>query len=231
MLTQLSKHMFTNTLTISTCPAVAKKQQETVPVRKPQSTSPWFVPRFDDTLFWCFYIMRYSLSDYELVSASGFKEEHSLKIGFVQTIRNDPAFMKAHKICRASLENEMVNDKKITLVGFKALCLFHKIRAIVTRGSMFIEVAPDASGSFIIQSRKGKYGLLVRDCPNVQDYTKNLIGVVAFTKPLRAQSSYKLADLERMCRTLGISWEGKAQKKQLYDKLLVGLTKEPECPI
>ena len=228
MLTQLSKYMFTNALTISTCPVVARKQQETVTPVKTPSTSPWFVPRFNDTLFWCFYIMRHSLSEYELVSMSGFKEEHAFKIAFVEATRSNPNFVKNHKICRTTLENEMVNEKKITLLGFKALCLFYKIKVVVIHADMFIEIPSEENGSFMVRRTKGKYELLMKASPT---YTDKLVKVKTFAKPLSAQASYKLADLERMSTMLGIRWEGKARKRQLYDKLLVRLTRESECPI
>lgn len=231
MLTQLSKYMFTNALTISTCPAVTRKQQEIVPVRKTVPTSPWLVPRFNDTLFWCFYIMRHSVSEYELVSMSGFKEEHAFKIAFVEAVRKAPDFVKTHKICRSTLENEMVNDKRITLLGFKALCLFYNIRAVVTCANMFIEIASEASNSFIVRQCKGKYGLSIKESPTIAECTSKLVKVKTFAKPLNAQASYKLADLEGMSKMLGICWEGKASKRQLYDKLLVRLTKESESPI
>ena len=231
MLTQLKEYMFTSKLTVSTCPIVSEKQQDTITIRKKPSKSPWLMPRFDDTLFWCFYIIHHSLSDYELTSNSGFKEERSFKIAFVEAIRNKPDFIKANKISRTTLENEMVNDKKISLLGFEALCLFYNIRAIVIQARMFVETGPTAGVLHVIQFRKGKYELLMKQSIDIEEYIKQLIKVKTFMKPLNAQTSYKLADLEYMSKKMGICWEGKARKRDLYDKLLVTLTKEPDFPI
>ena len=227
MLSHLNKYMLTDDFKVHTCGVVIKEQHQIVPNPKKNIVEPlWTVPRFRDTLFWCFYIMHHSLSDYEIVSKSGFKEEHTFKISFIEALRKTPGFIKQYKIPKTTVEAEMVADKNITLIGFTALCLFYNIRAVIIKGNMFIEIASETDEVFVVRFCKGKYEILVKESPNLSEYTNNLIKVKTFEKPLNAISFYKLADLEKIAKTINIEFQGKASKRMLYDKILDKLTKE-----
>ena len=79
-----------------------------------------------DSLFWCFYIMKYGYDDYNMLNQH-FLIEKNLKIESISKIREDKELLKKHKLKRSEIENELANDEKITLKGFLALCIYNKL--------------------------------------------------------------------------------------------------------
>ena len=76
-----------------------------------------FIPKFSDTLFWCYYILTNSIEDYEMIT-SDFKEEKMVKISLIQTIRENKEILKKLKIKRTEVEDELLNQKFISVKTF-----------------------------------------------------------------------------------------------------------------
>lgn len=194
--------------------------------KKQTKVSKYFVPIFEDTLFWCFYIFYNGRDTYENSSNSGFKEEKDFKFSFVDTLKQIPEFTKQHKIKYFDVENECVNMKKIGFTTLRALCLYYKINIILIKDKLYYKF-----GNFfndhveVIYLENGKFGLNENTTKEKIDFIeKNYIELQVNKKPLRAISGYTSSELKIMNQKLGLSIYNDNQKvkvkKELYDQLI-----------
>ncbi len=93
----------------------------------------FLLPKNLDTLFWCFYIIHHGLFEYESLSGSAFTEEKRVKIQIVEKLRKCNELLKKNKWKRAAIENNLVNDKTISLQVFLCICAVNDINVIVLK--------------------------------------------------------------------------------------------------
>ena len=81
-----------------------------------------FTPVQKDTLFWCFYILKYGEHNYEMLDNINIVLEKKLKIDYVEKIRKDKQIVKSYKFATLThLENQLANEDKIDLNTFFTL--------------------------------------------------------------------------------------------------------------
>ena len=106
-------------------PKVVKKSSAR-PIPKKQIHTSFLLPKFSDTLFWCYYIMKNGLGAYEMVHGDGYKDSFEHKIELVYKIRENKELLKQHKWKRNAIEDELVNHKQITVSAFMCICAIQK---------------------------------------------------------------------------------------------------------
>lgn len=194
--------------------------------KKQTKVNKYFVPMFEDTLFWCFYIFYKGREMYENSSNSGFKEEKDFKFSFVDSLKQNPEFTKQHKIKYFDVENECVNMKKIGFTTLRALCLYYKINIIVVKDKLYYKFGDFFNDNKeVIYLENGKFGLNENITKDKIDFIeKNYIELQVNKKPLKAISGYSATELKIMNQKLGISIYNDNQKvkvkKELYDQLI-----------
>uniref|UniRef100_A0A6C0KJ22 Uncharacterized protein n=1 Tax=viral metagenome TaxID=1070528 RepID=A0A6C0KJ22_9ZZZZ len=240
---QIDKYMLTNKRTINILrhdfynSIISKKFSHVKPILIPKKNN-FFIPHHNDTLFWCFYVIQKSIEDYELISLSGFKEEHEYKIKFIEKIKKEKSMLKENKIKYTEIEDDMINKKNIGINSIKALCLSYKINCMIIKNKSYIDINGDINGDsdgdsdgkiHIIQCMKNKYMIAYVHKDKIDYYKTNLLSIPSFTKPLKSVSAYTLDTLKTMCLKLDISIyknEGKTKlKKELYESILKELLK------
>ena len=99
-----------------------KVENKPVKVLKPKDTI--YKPGKKDSLFWCFYILKYGLSKYEMeVGNQHFTIEKQEKFKYIDEIRktNNKDLIKTHKIKPLSLlEDDLANQERISIKTFFA---------------------------------------------------------------------------------------------------------------
>ena len=81
-----------------------------------------FSPKQKDSLFWCFYILKYGEQNYEMLENINIVLEKRLKIEYVEKIRKEKQIVKSHKFATLThLENQLANEEKIDLPTFFTL--------------------------------------------------------------------------------------------------------------
>ena len=134
-----------------------------------------FVPNKKDKLFWCFYIMKYGMDNYNLIIQNHFKIETSIKLDTAESLINYEILLKQHKLKRQEIENELVNEKKISLRGLHALCLIHNINILIIFDKAYYNMhGLSEDDPFIIEKCDDEYGILQCNKTKEKDNEKRL---------------------------------------------------------
>jgi hypothetical protein len=180
-----------------------------------------FFPKEKDKLFWCFYIMRHGVEEYQALGKTNVVIEKKIKIEYIELLRTKKQLLKAHKMAPLTqIENELLNEPKIDLKTFLALCVCDNLPMIYVHKKTYYELNLDDSVSgtekcHIItrfdEPLKYGYRFGTKDCIKAFYKIDNL------NKPLRALSAYKLDELMDMCHRLGMTTIKKQTKQEMYE--------------
>ena len=219
-----------------------RKEKETLPIRKGNGNNnnnnnnnnkeELYKPRQKDTLFWCFYILKYGISNYEMeIGNQHFVVEKKEKIQYVETIRTKKEILKLHKIKPISeVEFDLANNEQISIKTFFSLCAIENINAmIIDKRKKYELLCNDDPKVFVLHKNEAnQYSIQFEATPEqLQNYRDNYYSVEGFESKLKAMSSYKLDDLVELCRKLDITIpeknnEGKKMgKKDIYELLVM----------
>lgn len=109
-----------------------------------------FVPKEKDTLFWCFYIMKFGETEYEKIKVqypNTFIIEKQLKFGYIDRIRKEKELVKSTKLITLSeIENQLANEPKINISTFFTLCAIEKINVFYVGNNKTYFEYPDLNG-------------------------------------------------------------------------------------
>ena len=211
-------------------PKVVKKSSAR-PVPKKKIHTDFLLPKFSDTLFWCYYIMKNGLATYEMVHGDGYKDSFEQKIELVYKIRENKELLKQHKWKRNAIEDELVNHKQITISAFMCICAIQKFNVVYIDNRKIytlIENVEDLSSNLNIveKTERGFALFLGANEDKYKKYTESIEKywkIDNFNKPLRGISSYKAKDLQDICKKLQLDIlnENKTRKskKILYQMI------------
>lgn len=212
-----------------------KKEMNKV-ANKPQNQNTnrdLYKPRQKDSLFWCFYILKYGISNYEMdIGNQHFVVEKKEKFKYVETIRTKKEVLKLHKIKPISeVEFDLANNEQISIKTFFSLCAIENINAIIIdKRKKYELICNDEPKVFVLHKNEVNQYSIQFDATNeqLQNYRDNYYSVEGgFETKLKAMGSYKLDELIELCRKLDISIpeknsEGKKMgKKDIYELLVM----------
>lgn len=200
-------------------------------VKKQTNTDPFYIPKNKDTLFWCFYIMKFGDVKYELLDKN-IVVEKKIKIDYIDILRKNKPNLKIYKFGSIhSSENYLANEMKIDINTFFNLCVVEKINMIYISNKTYFELNfGNDTPIHIIHFFKetNKYGLELDSQDKVEHYKKNLYNIVNVEKPIKSISSYKTEELNVICQKLCINLlnlDGKKKlKKDLYQDIVQNLS-------
>ena len=87
-----------------------------------------FIPKEEDTLFWCYYIMSAGDSSYEMMNVKNSLIAKQLKINYVDKIRTNKQTIKIYKFDTiTNIENNLANENNINIKSVMSLCAIDKI--------------------------------------------------------------------------------------------------------
>ena len=189
-----------------------------------------------DQLFWCFYIIKNGYENYEINKKNLFYLEKSIKIDSIEKLRKKKELLKINKLKLNEIENELANEKTITIKGFIALLIINDLNVFLVGDNIFYEhISNIEKEIFIIKYNKQIKKLGLYDNENEK---KNYINKIKethmqlfdITKQIKGLSSYKLGDLQEICHKLKINSKdinGKNLKKtSLYEAILIKLKED-----
>ena len=200
-------------------------RQNFVPIKDKCNT---FTPVQKDTLFWCFYILKYGENNYEMLDNINIVLEKTLKIKYVEKIRKEKQIVKSYKFATLThLENQLANEEKIDLNTFFTLCVIENINVLYVCKKTYFELLMNDDKIHIIRrlDNYSKYGYEGIDQSKNELYRSTLFKVDDVEKPIKSISSYKVSELVEFCNKLGIEIYDKdtnksKSKKELYESLI-----------
>ena len=185
----------------------------------------FFKPDEKDKLFWCFYNIINNFNNYLLNKNNLFKIEKQFKIDAISKIRNFKLDLKKYKIKINDIEHELINNNIITLNIINVLSIIYKISIIIIHNNIYFFFNYGNDHIHIIEKINNDYVLhLEKNNKNIINDIFNNKLLVDYKKPIKSISSYKLIDLQNICKKLNIKIlnenSKKKTKKNLYEEIL-----------
>ena len=207
--------------------SVIKKKEETM-----------YNPKQKDSLFWCFYILKYGYSNYEMeINNQYFTIEKNEKFKYIELLRNNKDKLKIHKIKPLTeLEDDLANKDKISIKTFFALCILEQINVLLVVKRKVYEllcVNVDITHPIhVIHRNSETYEHFIEVEPSdkvIELYKNTYYKMSNFDATLKSIGSYKLDELMDLCKKLDINIEEykkrenktKVTKKDIYELLVL----------
>jgi hypothetical protein len=185
-----------------------------------------YVPHHKDKLFWSFYILLHGFDKYEFVKNDNFKVEKMFKIATVEKLRGMKDLLKEAKLRRSEIEDELVNQQKITAKGLHALCMVYGVSVTYVFSRKYCQfLCGDTAQGVILRSDKGDDGIKYEYDEAYMTHVRNNYWEIADpSAPMKAFSLCALKELQEICSRLEISLSDasgkKKSKKSLYEDIL-----------
>jgi hypothetical protein len=195
-----------------------------------------YKPFQTDSLFWCFYILKYGLSKYEMeVGNQHFPIEKAEKFKYIELFRTKKDILKINKIKPlADLENDLANNQRISIKTFFALCIVEKINILlVDKRKIYESITNDETKINVIHRNSVSYEHSIEfNVPDdkLANYRDTYYKVQGFDSGLKSMTSYKVDELLELCKKFDIdtantgtgdgSVKKKLAKKDIYELLV-----------
>lgn len=192
-----------------------------------------FCPRENDSLFWCYYIIKYGDIKYETINHKNILITKQLKIELVNKIRENKQIVKTYKFDTLSnIENNLANDNNINIKTIMSLCAIEKINLMFVSRKFYYELLMnDNEPIYIIRDLPSqnnytkKYGFEIGNNDLIEEIRNTLYKIDNIDKPIKALSSYKVQDLIQICNKLVIETINKETNKnktknELYEAII-----------
>ena len=183
-----------------------------------------FIPKNNDKLFWCLYILKYGFNEYNLNFNYGFSIEKELKINGVTFMKDNKHSLKIKK---TQVESNLLYDKQISIQSAGLLCSMFDLNIRIINNNFYYEFLNIDKEDFknIIYENKN-YGInLDYEIYNIED--KYLITNIC--KPINAISFYKLDELIKLANKLKVNIKNENNKnktkKEIYEIILTIISK------
>lgn len=187
-----------------------KKQKKEMKINKTKNTYDYLIPKFENDLFWCYYIIHNGITSYEMVH-NNFKEEKMLQIELVNEVRKRKDILKKHKWKKTIIEDELVNCPCISLQCFFCICAIKNHNIVYIDNNKFFTLLEDIdtlNNLNVIVKKDNRYCLFIGDnkekMAQLEKCRESYWKIENIAKPLRGISAYKLKDLQNICKKLGI---------------------------
>jgi hypothetical protein len=192
---------------------------------KPKNTV--FIPREKDSLFWCFYIMKYGDGKYEVLDNKNILVEKKHKIEYVEKIRKEKQIVKTYKFATLThIENNLANENQLDIKTFLTLCAIENLNVLFVKNKTYYELLMNDSNELYIVYllQNNKYGYET-NLINAQQIKTTFYKLDSIDKPIKSMSGYKLLELVEICEKLAIDIVNKETnknkcKKDLYEAII-----------
>ena len=192
-----------------------------------------FIPVEQDSLFWCFFIIKNGDIKYETIYNKNDLVAKQMKIDLVGIVRKNKDIVKMYKLDTiTNIESNLANDNLLNSKTFLTLCAIENINVIyVSKKTYFELMMNDTDVVYIIYETPckskyyNKYGYILGDTTTIENIKSTLYKIDKIDKPIRSQSYYKVEDLIAICCKLAIETThlntGKNKsKKDLYEAII-----------
>ena len=209
------------------------KNKHTQQQQMTSNNSHLFSPLQQDSLFWCFFIIKNGFVDYETIYQKNSVKTQQLKIDMVQTIRNNKDVLKTYKFDTiTNIENNLGNETQLNVKTFLSLCAIENINICYVRGKTFFELRMNDDGpNYILREMSAstkyhiKYGFEIGDKEMLEDIRQTLYQILVINKPIKSISAYKATELIDLMKKLSIDYTNKTTgknmlKNEIYEEIV-----------
>ena len=235
-LTRYSKDMFTinnnnsnhSSINSNTSNHTKNKNSYLEPGKDKNNNPNIYKPLKKDSLFWCFYILKYGFSKYEMeIGSQYFLVEKTEKFRYIEMLRDkaNKDLMKINKIKPMSeIEDDLANNERISVKTFFALCIMEKINVLLVDNRKIYQSMNNDSPTINVIHRNSKtfenYIELNVTNSSIENYKETYYNVIGFDNGLKSMASYKVDELLELCKKLKIDLDTKNDTKNDTKKKL-----------
>ena len=217
----------TNSINILNNIPIIKKP---IPEKKEESTS--FLPRQQDTLFWCIFIIVNGFNEYNEIQRNYGVVELEIKKKIADYLKDNSSNMKQtnYKITKIKIQeimSELLTSQKMTSYEcLLAMCVFYKINiAIIFSNDKimteFISSNDEETPFYILNKDSyGKYKVdtVKKSWKEIQEMKQTRVCLDNYLKPMKSISNYTIPNLEELATKLGVfDVTNKYKKQELYE--------------
>jgi hypothetical protein len=174
-----------------------------------------YKPRQKDSLFWCFYIIKYGFSKYEMeIGNQHFLVEKQEKYRYIDLLRENKNkdLIKLHKIKPLTiLEDDLANQDRISIKTFFALCIIENINMLlIDKRKIYEIITTDDPKIHVVYRNSITYEHHIElDVPTetINKYRETYYKMPSFDVSLKSMTSYKIDELLELCKKLDINIE------------------------
>jgi len=192
----------------------------------------YFLPKQKDTLFWCLYILKYGLNNYNSIQNYGVTELNE-KSNCVKFIDSDPLKLKTSNVRITNLNIKEIKSELMTVqttTSFHVLVsfiFFYKCNIFIVHNNlkMYIKFTNETSKiNHIIIKDKNKYRIYKMNASfqDIINITSKMYCFNHFDKPIKGMSTYKLTELYDFAKIFNIDYQN-MKKQELYDSIRMQL--------
>jgi hypothetical protein len=191
----------------------------------------YFLPKQKDTLFWCLYILKYGINDYNNISNYGITEL-SEKEKCLKFIDNNVSLIKTSNFRITNLNIKEIKSELLTVqtsTSYNVLIsfiFFYKFNIYLLHNNnlMYIKFTNDINDiNHIIIRDKNKFRIYKTNASqeDIINFSKKRYCFNHFDKPIKGVSTYKVSELNDIANIFNIDINVK--KQELYDSIRMQL--------
>lgn len=185
----------------------------------------YYKPLQKDSLFWCFYILKYGDLTYEMNKSKHFTIEKEEKYKYINVLKTSKSkeLLKMYKIKPYSeIEDDLAHKEQISIKTFFALCLIENINVMLLDNRKIYEHLINDNEKINIVEKNDTYFINLKDDKNITDmYRNTYYNMQGFDNKLKSIASYTIKELLEYCDKLNIDVSKiKNTKKNIYELLL-----------
>ena len=208
---------------------INKNKNININIIKPE----FFIPNQQDTLFWCYYIIKNGDVSYETLNNKNSLVSNQLKIDLVSIIRKNKDIVKTYKFDTiSSIESNLANDNLLNKKTFLTLCSIENINIIYVSKKTYFELRMnDTNVVYVIHELQNqtnycnKTGFEMATEEKINNIRETLYKLDNIDKPIKSMSAYKVEDLINIATKLAIEVTNKdngknKSKKDLYELII-----------
>jgi hypothetical protein len=184
----------------------------------------------NDNLFWCVFIIKNGIEQFNFIHHKiNIAYEKTQKIIYVEQIRKIKQLLKIYKLGTLQwIETQLVDENKIDICSFLALCVFENLNILYIRNKTCYELlSNDTNVIHVIKYIDNNKYEIVDTCSREQscEYKSKYYQIENIKTPIKSISSYKLNELVQICNHLNINTinninNKNKNKKDLYDEII-----------
>lgn len=180
-----------------------------------------------DKLFWYLFIFENGYEAYNLLGRNKYSKEMDDKINYVKYLKKEKRLLKDFKLKFNDIQENILYNP-LNIFSLLAITSIKKINLIYFTDSLyFINNKYDKDSLIIFYDTQNKQYKKI-DNIDKNELEKNRLNIKYIQKPIKGVSSYKVSELEEICKILNINIMKndvkKLKKKEMYEKITLKIS-------
>ena len=211
---ELKKHMLTSENFKRYISDIIKQD---ISYQKIDQSPEFYEVKEEDSLFWSFFIVTFGMEKYIMNKGKNYDIQQKIKISAIESMKDNKTILKQYKLSKTEIEQNLLYDTQITYASFMYLSLLHKQNIVIIDGRVYYECIGNPNDSSLTMFKKDNHHYVIYSIVE-KDYALQYYKITNMSKRILSISSYKLVDLQNMCKKLKLEVDGK--KMDLYERIV-----------